>query len=101
VESDLPPLDREDKHGSHSKNAPAYDARSILYQLTGVDVVAIRGLHASTVQTRLSKIGLDLRQWPNAKAFCAWLGLAPRHEISGVNAVRQCTRKTCTRAGQA
>ena len=98
---DLPPLDRQDKVLSHSKNAPAYDARSLLYQLTGVDLVAIPGLHASTVQTIVAEIGLDMGQWPNAKAFCAWLGLAPRHEISGGKVLRRSTLQTRNRAGQA
>jgi transposase len=73
----------------------------MLYQLTGVDLVAIPGLNASTVQTILSEIGLDLRKWPHAKAFCSWLGLAPRHEISGGKILRRSTLKTCNRAGQA
>jgi transposase len=72
-----------------------------LYQLTGVDLVAIPGLNASTAQTLLSEIGLDMQQWPNAKAFCAWLGLAPRHEISGGKVLRRATLKTHNRAGQA
>jgi transposase len=46
----------------HNKNAPTDDARSLLYQLVGVDLIAIPGLHASTVHTMLSEIGLDLRQ---------------------------------------
>ena len=100
-DDDLPPLDRQDKALSHSKNAPAYDARSLLYQLTGVDLVAIPGLHASTVQTIIAEIGLDLGKWPHEKAFCAWLGLAPRHEISGGKVLRRSTLKTQNRAGQA
>ena len=100
-DDDLPPLDRRDKALSHSKNAPAYDARSLLYQLTGVDLVAIPGLHASTVQTIIAEIGLDMGKWPNAKAFCAWLGLAPRHEISGGKVLRRGTLQTRNRAGQA
>jgi transposase len=100
-DADLPPLDRQDKALSHSKNAPAYDARSLLYQLTGVDLVAIPGLHASTVQTILAEIGLDMGKWPHAKAFCAWLGLAPRHEISGGKILRRSTLQTRNRAGQA
>src|SRR5262245_29779900 len=69
-----PPLNREHRHRTHNKNAPGYDARGILDQRTGVDLVAIPGLYASTVPTIISEIGLDLRKWPNAKAFCAWLG---------------------------
>jgi transposase len=97
----LPPVDRADKRLSHCKHAPIYDARHMLYQLTGVDLVAIPGLHASTVQTMLSEIGLDLRKWPTANAFCSWLGLAPHHEISGGQIVRRSTLKTRNRAGQA
>jgi len=100
-DDELPPLDRQDKALSPSKNAPAYDARSLLYQLTGVDLVAIPGLHASTVQTMIAEIGLDMGKWPNEKAFCAWLGLAPRHEISGGKVLRRSTLKTRSRAGQA
>ena len=80
---ELPPLKQANKHRTHHKNAPDDDARGLLYQLTGVDLVAIPGLNASTVPTILSEIGLDPRKWPNAKAFCSWLGWAPRHEISG------------------
>jgi transposase len=98
---ELPPLNRENTHRTHNKNAPDYDARGLLYQLMGVDLVAIPGLNASTVQTILSEIGLDPWKWPNAKAFCAWLGLAPRHEISGGKVLRRSTLKTRNRAGQA
>jgi transposase len=98
---ELPVLDQRDKRLAHSKNAPAYDARSLLYQLTGVDLAAIPGLNASTVQIIVSEIGLDMGKWPNEKAFCAWLGLAPRHEISGGKVLRRHTRKTRNRAGQA
>jgi transposase len=100
-DDDVPPRDRPDKALSHRKHAPAYEARSLWYQLTGVDLVAIPGLHASTGQTILAEIGLDLGKWPHARAFCAWLGLAPRHEISGGNALRRSTLQTRNRAGQA
>ena len=97
----LPPLEQEDKRDSHSKNAPTYEARELLYQLTGVDLVAIPGLHASTVQTILSEVGTDMTKWPSEKAFCAWLGLAPHHEISGGKILRRRTLKNRNRAGQA
>ena len=98
---ELPPLAPDDKRDSHSKNAPAYDARSLLYQLTGVDLVAIPGLHASTVQTIVSEIGTDMRQWPSEKEFCSWLGLAPHEDISGGKVLRRYTLKNRNRAGQA
>ncbi len=97
----LPPLDRGNKHRTHHQNAPTDDARSLLDQLVGVDPIAIPGLNASTVPTMLAEIGLDLRQWPHAKACCSWLGLAPHHEISGGKIVRRSPLKTRNRAGQA
>jgi transposase len=66
-----------------------------------VDLVAIPGLHARTVHTIRSAIGLDPRQWPHAKAFCSWRGMAPHHEISGGKIWRRSPLKTRHRAGQA
>jgi transposase len=96
-----PPRNRATNHRTHHKHAPLYDARGLLDQLTGVALVAIPGLHAGTGPTILSDIGLDLRRWPNAKAFCSWLGLAPHHEISGGKILRRSTLQTRNRAGQA
>jgi transposase len=100
-EDELPPLDTSDKGNTHSKNGPAYDARTLLYQLLGVDLVAISGLNASTVQTIIAEIGTDMGRWPTVKHFCAWLGLAPRNDISGGKVLRSRTAKTHNRAGQA
>jgi transposase len=100
-DDDWPPLDRQDKALSPSKKAPAYEARRLLSQLTGVDWVAIPGRHASTGQRMSAESGLDLGKWPTEKAFCAWLGLAPRHEIAGGNVLRRSTLQPRNRAGQA
>jgi len=100
-QNDLPALDLSDKRDSHSKNAPSYDARTLLYQLVGVDLVAISGLNESTVQSILSEIGTDMSKWPTVKHFCAWLGLAPHHDISGGKVLRSRVLKTHNRAGQA
>src|SRR5262249_5383073 len=96
-----PPLNRANKHRTPNKHAPDDDARGWLDQRTGVDLVAIAALNASPVPTILSDIGLELRQWPHAKAFCSWLGWAPHHEISGGKIFRRSPRQTRNRAGQA
>lgn len=101
ISDDLPPLPPTDKRESNSKNAPSYDARSYLYGLTGVDLVAITGLNESTVQTIISEIGTDLSAFPTLKHFCSWLGLAPHKDISGGRPLRSYTLKTNNRAGQA
>jgi transposase len=101
LSEDLPPLPPSDKRESHSKNGPSYDARSYLYRLTGVDLVAISGLNESTVQTIISEVGTDLSAFPSEKHFCSWLGLAPHNDISGGKRLRSRTLPTHNRAGQA
>jgi transposase len=97
----LPPLPPPPKPTSHSKNAPTYEARRLLYRLAGVDLCAIDGLNASTVQTILSETGTDMSAWPSVKHFCSWLGLAPHNAVSGGKVLRSHTLATHNRAGQA
>lgn len=101
VDDDLPPLPPSGKTDSHSKNRPNYDARSYLYRLPGVDLVAISSLNESTVQTIIAEIGTNLEAFPSEKYFCSWLGLAPHNDISGGKRLRSRTLPTHNRAGQA
>lgn len=100
-DDELPPLDTSDKRNTHSKNAPTYDARSLLYELLGVDLIAVHGLNETTAQTIVTEIGTDMSRWKNEKHFCSWLGLAPHNDISGGKILRSRTLKTRNRAGQA
>ena len=97
----LPPLDLSDKRNSHSKNAPDYDARTLLYRWVGVDLCAIPGMNESTVQQALTETGSDMSPWRTDKHFCAWLRLAPANDISGGRVLRSRTLKTHNRATQA
>lgn len=45
--------------------------------------------------------GTDMCNFPSEKHFCSWLGLAPKHEISGGKVLNNKTLKTKNRAGQA
>jgi transposase len=98
TEDDPPP---SNKPNTHSKNGPSYDARTLLYRITGVDLCAIEGLNESTVQTVLTETGTDLSAFATDKHFGSWLGLAPHHEISGGKVLRKHTLKNGNRAGQA
>jgi transposase len=94
---DLPPV----KEGSKTKNAPPPETRAQYARLLGVDLVAVMGLSASSVQTIISEIGTDMECFPTVKHFCAWLGLAPRNDISGGKVLRSRTMKVVNRATQA
>ena len=97
----LPPLPPSTKTQTHSKNAPPYDARTLLYHLTAVDLVAIPGLNESTVQTIIAELGSNVDAFPTVKHFCSWVGLAPHNDISGGKRLRSRTLPTNNRVGQA
>jgi transposase len=101
ADDELPPPAQRSKPASRSKNGPSYDARGLLYKLTGVDLCAIPGLGPTTVQQILFEIGGSVAAWPTVKQFCSWLALAPQHEISGGKVLRRQVRKTGNRGGQA
>jgi len=96
-----PPSKR--KRISHSKNRPQNpeSIRKHLKRISGVDLSAVDGFGVSLAQTVLMEVGTDMRKFPDEKHFCSWLGLAPKHEISGGKVLKNNTLKTKNRAGQA
>jgi hypothetical protein len=94
---DLPPA----KKDSRSKNALSFNARAQIARVVGVDLVAVMGLSAVTVQTIISEIGTDMELFPTVKHFCSWLGLAPHNDKSGGKVLRSRTMKVRNRANQA
>jgi transposase len=100
--SDTPPPEVPPaKPNSRSRNQPAFHARGEFIRITGVDLVAVTGLAAATVQTILSEVGTDMTRFPSSKRFCSWLGVAPHNDISGGKVLRSRTMKVVNRAGQA
>ncbi|HEX7190433.1 MAG TPA: IS110 family transposase [Thermoanaerobaculia bacterium] len=65
------------------KNQPHFDARSLLYEIAGVDLTAVHGLQASSILTILSETGSDMSPWRSGKDFSAWLALSPNNRITG------------------
>jgi hypothetical protein len=94
------PLGPDAKTNTHSKNAPAGDVRRELFQLVGVDLTQVPGLHLGSAQQLLAEIGTDMTKFPTVKHFCSWLGLAPHNDITGGKVKRSCTLPTHNRAGQ-
>jgi len=105
----LPPSDPDDrcspapkpKTGKARKNQADYDLAGHLYQILGVDLTAIDGLEALTVQAIITEIGTDVSPWPTVKHFTSWLGLAPHHDKSGGKVLRSRTKKTQNKANLA
>jgi len=100
---ELPPLPKK-KQNTHSKNAPesAREIRQHLKRINGVDLSLVDGFGVSLAQTVTMEVGSDVGdKFPTEKNFCSWLGVAPKHEISGGKVLKNKTLKTKNRAGQA
>lgn len=82
-------------------NQAHFDLATSLYRMAGVDLTRIDGIDALTAQVVLSETGLDMSKWPTVKHFASWLGLCPRHEITGGKVKRRGTAKTRNRANTA
>ncbi len=103
VRAELPAVPEKKRH-THSKNAPK-DARKIrehLYRINGVDLSLVDGMGVSLAQTVTMEVGSNVgEKFPTEKHFCSWLGLAPKHDVSGGKVLNNKTLKTKNRAGQA
>jgi transposase len=110
---ELQPLPKR-KRNSHSKNQfhETEKIRGHLKRISGVDISLVDGMGVSLAQTVIMECGTDtpalhpqrgasVSKFPTEKHFCAWLGLAPKHEISGNKILKNSTLKTKSRAGQA
>jgi transposase len=82
-------------------NAGAFDLRTALYRMCGVDLTAVDGLDAQTVQMILSETGVDMGPWRTAKHFASWLCLCPNHKISGGKVLSRRTLKNKNRVRRA
>jgi len=83
------------------RNAPQFDARTLLLQTCGVDLTRIDGIDVTTAFKVLAEVGADLSRFKSAKQFASWLGLCPGTKISGGRVLSAGTRRTTNRAAQA
>lgn len=79
-------------------NAPSFDVRPLLYQLTGADLTQIDGIGPHAALRLVSEIGTDMHRWANEKCFTSWLTLAPNNKISGDRVLSSRTRPSSNRA---
>lgn len=78
-------------------NSPAFDLKTELQRIAGVDLTTIEGIDVMTAQTILSEVGPDLSAFPSENQFAAWLGLSPSKDISGGKVIGPARKKVKNR----
>ena len=89
------------KRSTPAKNSVHFDARTALFEASGVDLTRIPGIDTSTALKVISEIGVDLARFPSVKHFTSWLGLCPGTKISGGKVLSSATKPCANRAAQA
>jgi transposase len=82
-------------------NELAFDVRTALHGLLGVDLTQIHGIGSSLALKLVAECGTDLVAWPSAKHFTSWLCLAPSNKVSGGKLLSAGTRHSNSRAAAA
>jgi transposase len=88
-------------HRQPQRNEPAFDLRTHLYRITGVDLTQVPGFQAPTIHIILAEVGLNMHKWPTDKHFASWLGLCPDNQISGGKVLATGSRRVQNRASRA
>ena len=89
-----PPARRRQRH----KNAPRFEIRSPLHQLSGVDLTQIDAIGPYTALRLIAEIGTDMTRWPSETHVTSWLTLAPKNTITGGRLISSRTMPSANRA---
>jgi transposase len=89
------------KRATPARNSVHFDARSALFEASGVDLTRIPGIDTSTALKVISEVGVDLQRFPTVKHFTSWMGLCPGTKISGGKVLSSATKRCANRAAQA
>lgn len=81
-----------------NRSLPAFDARSELYRMVGVDLTRIDGIAATTALGLVAEAGIDMSPWPTEGHFCSWLTLCPGNKVTGGKRLSGKTRRSSNRA---
>jgi transposase len=96
----LPPLKPKARQ-KRRVNSPAFDVRTALYYVVGLDLTEIEGISELTALTIISEIGPGVSKFPTAKKFCSWLGLCPNWQKTGGRVKSSRTRPGVNRTATA
>jgi transposase len=104
AERPLPPDQKRDRRRcTRRARTPsptaAWDLRTELYKVFGVDVTQIPGV-ATIALSLFTELGREMTKWETAAHFASWLALCPDNDITGGRVVYTRVRKVNNRAAQ-
>ena len=82
-------------------NEPAFDLRTELYRITGVDLTAVSSFGPNTILTLVTESGTEMSPWETEKHFTSWLSLSSGSQITGGKNCSGKIRKNRNRAATA
>ena len=94
----LPPLAKRKHVRGRRPHDPAFDVRTALYLMLGLDLTELEGLDERNALTLISELGTDMTKWPTLKHFTSWLGLCPNFKKTGGKVPSSKTRRGKGRA---
>jgi transposase len=89
------------KQSDKKLGAAEVDVRSQLFQMTGVDLFAVKGFGTDTLLMLAGEVGFDMSPWKTEKHFSSWLGLSSGTKKSGGKVLSSKTKRTNNRAAKA
>jgi transposase len=101
VQRTAPALGPRERRHIPQRHEPAFDLRTELYHLAGVDLTTVKGLDILTIQSVLTETGVDMTRWPSVKHFTSWLGLSPANQKTGGKIIKRGTKPSANRAASA
>ncbi len=94
----LPPLVKRKHVRGRRPHDPAFDVRTALYLMLGLDLTELEGLDELNALTLVSELGTDLSKWPTVRHFTSWLGLCSNFKKTGGKVQSSQTRRGKGRA---
>ena len=80
----------------------AFDLKSELHRVLGVDLTQVPGVEVKTAQVILSEVGVNVgKSFRSGGAFASWMGLCPDNRVTGGKVRSAHTRKVDNRVAQA
>lgn len=95
------PLKPGEKKAVDGKNLPPLQVSRMLNDMLGGNLLDIGGLNGGCLLEIIAETGTTLHQFPSAKHFAAWLGLAPNNKKSGGKLLSSRTPKRTNNAAVA